>query len=103
MAVFLSGFFVIKAFYVILASLGLMKSITLSIAITVLAVTLLMSEGHLVNTSIAQGNQTNQSGGGGQQNQTGGQNTTLQVEGTSGIDQSLARNESAGGGGMAPG
>ena len=64
-----------------------------------------MSVGHLVNTSIAQGNQTNQSGGGGQQNQTGGgggQNTTLQVEGTSGLDQSLARNESAGGGGIAP-
>ena len=63
-----------------------------------------MSVGHLVNTSIAQGNQTNQSGGGGQQNQTGGggQNTTLQVEGTSGVDQSLARNESAGGGGMVP-
>ena len=62
-----------------------------------------MSVGYLVNTSIAQGNQTNQSGG--QQNQTGGgggQNTTLQVEGTSGVDQSLARNESAGGGGIAP-
>ena len=63
-----------------------------------------MSVGHLLNTSIAQGNQTNQSGGGGQQNQTGGggQNTTLRVEGTTGVDQSLARNESAGGGGMAP-
>ena len=72
-----------------------MKSITLLIAISSLAVISLMSVGHLVNTSIAQGNQTNQSGG-------GGQNTTLQVEGTSGVDQSLARNESAGGGGMAP-
>jgi hypothetical protein len=28
---------------------------------------------------------------------------TLQIEGTSGINQSIARNESAGGGGMAPG
>ena len=63
-----------------------------------------MSVGLFANTSFAQGNQTNQTGGGGQQNQTGGgQNTTLQVEGTSGINQSIARNESAGGGGMAPG
>jgi hypothetical protein len=73
-----------------------MKSITLSIVTSLLAITLLMSVGHLVNTSIAQGNQTNQTGG-------GGQNTTLQIEGTSGINQSIARNESAGGGGMAPG
>ena len=80
-----------------LASLGLMNSITLSIATSLLVVTLLMSVGFFVNTSFAQGNQTNQSGGG------GGQNTTLQVEGTSGVNQSIARNESAGGGGIAPG
>ncbi|HEX5977379.1 MAG TPA: hypothetical protein VFY68_08890 [Nitrososphaeraceae archaeon] len=82
-----------------------MKSITLWIATSLLVVTLLMSVGHFANTSFAQGNQTNQTGGGGQQNQTGGggQNTTLQVEGTSGINQSIARNESAGGGGVAPG
>lgn len=73
-----------------------MKSITLWIATSLLVVTLLMSVGHFANTSFAQGNQTNQTGG-------GGQNTTLQVEGTSGINQSIARNESAGGGGVAPG
>ena len=82
-----------------------MKSITLWIATSLLVVTLLMSVGYFANTSFAQGNQTNQTGGGGQQNQSGGggQNTTLQVEGTSGINQSIARNESAGGGGVAPG
>ena len=83
-----------------------MKSITLSIATYLLVLTLLTSAGHFANTSFAQGNQTNQSGGGGQQNQSGGgggQNTTLQVEGTSGINQSIARNESTGGGGAAPG
>jgi hypothetical protein len=85
-----------KDFYVMLASLGLINSITLSIATSLLVVTLLMSVGFFVNTSFAQGNQTNQSGG-------GGQNTTLQVEGTSGVNQSIARNESAGGGGIAPG
>ena len=31
-----------------------------------------------------------------------GGNMTLQIEGTSGTNQSVARNESAGGGGMAP-
>ena len=31
-----------------------------------------------------------------------GRNMTLQIEGTSGMNQSVARNESAGGGGMAP-
>ena len=49
-----------------------MKSITLSIATSLLVVTLLTSVGHFANTSFAQGNQTNQTGGGGQQNQTGG-------------------------------
>jgi hypothetical protein len=49
-----------------------MKSITLSIATALLVVTLLTSVGHFANTSLAQGNQTNQTGGGGQQNQTGG-------------------------------
>lgn len=73
-----------------------MKSITLWIATSLLVVTLLMSVGYFANTSFAQGSQTNQTGG-------GGQNTTLQVEGTSGINQSIARNESAGGGGVAPG
>jgi hypothetical protein len=33
----------------------------------------------------------------------GGQNETLEIEGTSGLNQSIARNESAGGGGIAPG
>jgi hypothetical protein len=33
----------------------------------------------------------------------GGQNETLQVEGTSGLNQSVARNESVGGGGVEPG
>ena len=48
-----------------------MTSITLSIATSLLVVTLLTSVGHFANTSFAQGNQTNQSGGGGgQQNQT---------------------------------
>ena len=47
-----------------------MKSITLSIATSLLVVTLLMSVGLFGNTSFAQGNQTNQTGGGGQQNQT---------------------------------
>jgi hypothetical protein len=47
-----------------------MKSITLSIATSLLVVTLLTSVGHFANTSFAQGNQTNQTGGGGQQNQT---------------------------------
>jgi hypothetical protein len=32
-----------------------------------------------------------------------GQNETLQVEGTSGLNQSIARIESVGGGGVAPG
>ena len=50
-----------------------MTSITLSIATSLLVVTLLTSVGHFANTSFAQGNQTNQSGGGGgQQNQSGG-------------------------------
>jgi hypothetical protein len=49
-----------------------LKSITLSIAASLLVVTLLMSVGLFANTSFAQGNQTNQSGGGGQQNQSGG-------------------------------
>jgi hypothetical protein len=47
-----------------------MKSITLSIATSLLVVTLLTSVGHFAITSFAQGNQTNQTGGGGQQNQT---------------------------------
>jgi hypothetical protein len=48
-----------------------MKSITLSLAASLLVVTLLTSVGHFANTSFAQGNQTNQSGGAGQQNQSG--------------------------------
>jgi hypothetical protein len=47
-----------------------MKSVTLSIATSLLVVTLLTSVGHFANTSFAQGNQSNQTGGGGQQNQT---------------------------------
>jgi hypothetical protein len=47
-----------------------MKSTTLSIA-TLSVVTVLMSVGYFANTSLAQGNQTYQSGGGGQQNQSG--------------------------------
>ena len=45
----------------------------------------------------ASGNTT----GGGNMTTEGG-NMTLQTEGTSGTNQSVARNESAGGGGMAP-
>jgi hypothetical protein len=48
----------------------------------------------------------NQSAGGnmtGENMTAGGQNETLQVEGTSGLNQSIARNESVGGGGVAPG
>ena len=48
-----------------------MKSIILSLAASLLVVTLLTSVGQFANTSFAQGNQTNQSGGGGQQNQSG--------------------------------
>jgi hypothetical protein len=48
-----------------------MKSITLSIATSLLVLLLLTSAGHFASTSFAQGNQTNQSGSGGQQNQTG--------------------------------
>ena len=48
-----------------------MKSITLSLAASLLVVTLLTSVGYFANTSFSQGNQTNQSGGGGQQNQSG--------------------------------
>jgi hypothetical protein len=48
-----------------------MKSITLSLAASLLVVTLLTSVGYFANISFAQGNQTNQSGGGGQQNQSG--------------------------------
>ncbi|MDQ4012305.1 MAG: hypothetical protein M3146_01095 [Thermoproteota archaeon] len=39
--------------------------------------------------------------GGGNMTAEGG-NMTLQIEGTSGTNQSVARNESAGGGGIAP-
>jgi hypothetical protein len=49
-----------------------MKSITLSLAASLLVVTLLTLVGHFANTSFAQGNQTNQPGGAGQQNQSGG-------------------------------
>jgi hypothetical protein len=48
----------------------------------------------------------NQSAGGnmtGENMSAGGQNETLEVEGTSGLNQSIARNESVGGGGVAPG
>jgi hypothetical protein len=48
----------------------------------------------------------NQSAGGsmtGENVTAGGQNETLQVEGTSGLNQSVARNESVGGGGVEPG
>jgi hypothetical protein len=48
-----------------------MKSITLPLAASLLVVILLTLVGHFANTSFAQGNQTNQSGGGGQQNQSG--------------------------------
>jgi hypothetical protein len=46
-----------------------MKSITLSIVISFLVI--MMSVGLFANNSFAQGNQTNQSAGGGQQNQSG--------------------------------
>ncbi len=45
----------------------------------------------------------NQTGGNQTDNMTaGGQNMTLQEEGTSGINMSVARNQSVGGGGTAP-
>jgi hypothetical protein len=57
-------------------------------------------------SALAQDQAQNQSAsdnmtGGGNMTAEGG-NMTLQTEGTSGTNQSVARNESAGGGGMAP-
>jgi hypothetical protein len=69
-----------------------MKSITLSISTSLLVVTLLMSVGLFANTSLAQGNQTNQSAGGGQQNQTAGGGQQNQTAGGG------QQNQTAGGG-----
>jgi hypothetical protein len=68
-----------------------MKSITLSISTSLLAVTLLMSVGLFANTSLAQGNQTNQSAGGGQQNQSG---TARQMENLTAGNTGLLQNAS---------
>ena len=71
-----------------------MTSITLSIATSLLVVTLLTSVGHFANTSLAQGNQTNQSGsGGGQQNQTG-IGTASQMENLTSGNTGLLQNAS---------
>jgi hypothetical protein len=71
-----------------------MTSITLSIATSLLVVTLLTSVGHFANTSFAQGNQTNQSGGGGgQQNQTG-IGTASQMENLTSGNTGLLQNAS---------
>ncbi|MGB8133239.1 MAG: hypothetical protein WCE99_03500 [Nitrososphaeraceae archaeon] len=85
-----------------------MTSITLSIATSLLVVTLLTSVGHFVNTSLAQdnmtaasnntgakmGNQTNQTGGGGgQQNQTG-IGTASQMENLTSGNTGLLQNAS---------
>jgi hypothetical protein len=71
-----------------------MTSITLSIATSLLVVTLLTSVGHFANTSFAQGNQTNQSGGGGgEQNQTG-IGTASQMENLTSGNTGLLQNAS---------
>ena len=71
-----------------------MTSITLSIATSLLVVTLLTSVGHFANTSLAQDNQTNQSGsGGGQQNQTG-IGTASQMENLTSGNTGLLQNAS---------
>jgi hypothetical protein len=69
-----------------------MKSIALSLAASLLVVTLLTSVGLFANTSFAQGNQTNQSAGGGQQNQSAGGGQQNQSAGGG------QQNQSAGGG-----
>jgi hypothetical protein len=70
-----------------------MKSITLSIATSFLAMTLMMSLGLFANTSFAQGNQTNQSAGGGQQNQSG-IGTASQMENLTAGNTGLLQNTS---------
>jgi hypothetical protein len=71
-----------------------MKSFTLSIATSLLVVTLLTSVGHFANTSFAQGNQTNQTGGGGgEQNQTG-IGTASQMENLTSGNTGLLQNAS---------
>jgi hypothetical protein len=71
-----------------------MRSISLSIATSLLVVTLLTSVGHFANTSFAQGNQTNQSGGGGgQQNQTD-IGTAIQMENLTSGNTGLLQNAS---------
>jgi hypothetical protein len=77
-----------------------MKSITLSIAASLLVVTLLTSVGHFANTSFAQGNQINQSAGGGQQNQSG-IGTASQMENLTSGNTELLQNSSDIGGGNA--
>lgn len=74
--------------------------------ITILIQKLLPSLSTLSVSALAQDQAQNQSAsdnmtGGGNMTAEGG-NMTLQTEGTSGTNQSVARNESAGGGGMAP-
>ena len=77
-----------------------MTSITLSIATSLLVVTLLTSVGHFANTSFAQGNQINQSAGGGQQNQSG-IGTASQMENLTSGNTELLQNSSDIGGGNA--
>ncbi len=71
-----------------------MTSITLSIATSLLAVTLLTSVGHFANTSFAQGNQTNQSGGGGGQQNQSGIGTASQMENLTSGNTGLLQNAS---------
>jgi hypothetical protein len=71
-----------------------MTSITLLIATSLLAVTLLTSVGHFANTSFAQGNQTNQSGGGGGQQNQSGIGTASQMENLTSGNTGLLQNAS---------
>ncbi|MGC2563381.1 MAG: hypothetical protein WA326_10285 [Nitrososphaeraceae archaeon] len=71
-----------------------MTSITLSIATSLLVVTLLTSVGHFANTSFAQGNQTNQSGGGGGQQNQSGIGTASQMENLTSGNTDLLQNAS---------
>ena len=74
-----------------------MTSITLSIGTSLLAVTLLTSVGHFghfANTSFAQGNQTNQSGGGGGQQNQSGIGTASQMENLTSGNTDLLQNAS---------
>jgi hypothetical protein len=81
--------------YCITLVMGLIMITTGLIALSTISVSALAQD-QAQNQSASD----NMTGGG---NMTAeGRNMTLQIEGTSGTNQSVARNESAGGGGMAP-